>query len=140
MRARALAGIVSCMGGGLIVASPAVKALSPEDPFVVCFDVGSRVLKPSGGQQIEKAAAQANRIGPRARLSVEARTDGTEARSYSIDLSADRGSAVKERLVILGVPLKHIQVQAFADSRPLSESNRDDPQNRCATIWLSFAP
>ena len=136
VRAHLLVGAALLIGSG---AGSTADALSPASPFVVCFDLGSRALKASGLQEIEKAAAQANRIGPRARLSVEARTDGTEARSCCINLSADRGSAVKERLVILGVPSKHIQVQAFADSRPLSESNKDDPQNRCTMIWLSSA-
>jgi outer membrane protein OmpA-like peptidoglycan-associated protein len=120
-------------------AGSTADALSPAPPFVVCFDVGSRALKASGIQELEKAAAQVSQFGSRARLSVEARTDGTEARSHSTTLSADRGSAVKARLVLLGVPPEHIHVRAFADSAPLSESNRDDPQNRCATIWLSSA-
>ncbi|MGQ3299547.1 OmpA family protein [Reyranella sp.] len=122
------------------MASPAVEALSPAGPFVVCFGAGSTAISSSGAKALEAAAAQSQRMGRRSRLEVEARTDAAEARSHGINLSADRGSAIRARLMLLGVPTEHIQIKAFADSAPLSESNREDPQNRCATIWLSSAP
>ena len=140
MRARVLAGIVSCVGGGLIVASPAVKALSPVAPFVVCFAAGSAAISSSGAKALEAAAAQSERIGRRSRLEVEARTDAAEARSHDITLSADRGSVVKKRLVELGVLADRVQVRAYADSAPLVRSEGAEPQNRCALIRVELDP
>lgn len=138
MPTSALIGIVFCAVWGVIVTMSAVYALTPQYPFVVCFDVGSATINSSGAKALEEVASQSQRIGRRSRLDVEARTDAAETRSHDITLSAVRGSAVKEHLVKLGVPHDRINVRAY--SKPLVPSENAEPQNRCALVWSQFDP
>jgi len=110
-------------------------ALTPPS-FMVFFSPNSPAITPLGDKAIEWAASAYQQRGIQARIVVSAHTDGAEAQSSRIDLSPERGSAVKRRLIALGVPADKIEVEAYTDSRPLARvmPGTAEPQNRRVEI------
>lgn len=138
MRIHAGVAIACYVGWSIVVASPMADANSSAPAYVVCFDVGSITISDHGASQLEEAAARVRATDRRRSLLVEARTDAAEAQSHSVNLSADRGGAVKRRLVDLGISPDSIRVQPQAGL--LVQRDGTDPQNRCTTVWVKFDP
>lgn len=119
----------------LTLLASATAAMTPPS-FMIFFSRGSVEINSAGDRTIEWAAAFYRQRAIQPRIVVTAHTDGAEAQSSSIDLSPERGSAVKRRLIELGIPADKIEVEAYADSRPLAGvmPGTAEPQNRRVEI------
>lgn len=73
---------------------------------------------------------------PDAKVVVQGNTDNRGGREYNLALGQKRSEAVKQRLVLLGVPSDRIESVSFGEEKPVATGNTPEAyaQNRRADI------
>jgi OmpA-OmpF porin, OOP family len=128
------------------VAAPAPAAPPPavvEPPalprsFLVFFDWDRSDITPEADSILSDAAAYAKTTGA-VRIDATGHADRSGPDAYNMALSMRRATAVKARLLALGVPESEITIQAKGESDPLvpTEDGVREPQNRRVEILLN---
>lgn len=119
-----------------LAASSMALAVTPPPDFAVFFASGSAAISERGERTLDQLMAKFRRNENELYIIVRGHTDGAEARRFDPALSADRASAIKSRLIELGVPASRIETRAYADGEPLVQKppGADEPQNRRVMI------
>lgn len=120
---------------GMLIASPAVaqqpQPVAPAVPIemlradfiaktggtMVYFGVNSALI---GAPARPMLAAQAQwlRLNPYVSVKIEGHGDGGDTRDHAIALGARRAAAVREALILLGVPPQQISITTWGTERP----------------------
>ena len=134
MLRRSAVTLVALIAMGRAFGTSAMAIQTPL-PSMIFFDPGSSAINSQGEDAISKAAGRFHSSSTRNRLTIEAHTNGAEARSSS-DLSPRRAEAVKKRLLELGLPADRIEIRVYGDLRPLviAPPGASEAQNRRVEI------
>ena len=138
MRSGTLFSVIVSVLWSMAFVAPANALLPPS--HIVFFLVGSSEIKQTGDNILKEVSSTFHKIGNKARVAVMAHTDSAEAQSLSATLSSERGEAVKQRLVELGIPADRIWVSVYGNSRPLvvTPAGVSEPQNRRVEIVVAL--
>lgn len=112
------------------IISPAHALLPPS--YIVFFSSESTEIQNAGNNVLREVVSTFHKIGDQARVLISAHIDSAEAKSGRMTLPADRGEAVKQRLVELGIPADRLLISVRGDSQPLvvTSAGVAEPQNR----------
>jgi outer membrane protein OmpA-like peptidoglycan-associated protein len=84
----------------------------------------------AGGRQVTNDLAALLKEHPETKVRIEGFTDATGPGPASIDLSADRARAVKQRLMELGVSGDRIDAAGLGDSKPIAPNDTEEGRAR----------
>ncbi len=112
-----------------------------DDPFagelqmVIYFDFDSSEVRMQDQDTVSRHAMELGN-NPRARVRLEGHADERGSREYNIGLGERRSQAVRQMLLIQGVPASQISTVSFGEERPASfgSSESDYAQNRRVEI------
>ena len=136
--------------GAAPVASAAVAAAAPPPPppppppaaelarsYIVFFDWNSSAITSEAATIISEAAGAAKKLAV-TRIDLTGHADRSGTPAYNQKLSENRGVAVKNALVQLGIPATDISVVAKGETSPLvpTADGVREPQNRRVEIVL----
>jgi outer membrane protein OmpA-like peptidoglycan-associated protein len=93
----------------------------------VLFDTGSAELRSGAVRSLERLAGVL-RDYPERRILIEGFTDSTGSASTNLSLSERRADAVRQALILRGVPPEQIEVRAFGQAHPVASN--DTPEGR----------
>jgi len=114
-------------GGGEYLDDPTAGELA----MVIYFEFDSSEVR---AQDQDLVARHAMQLGnnPGARVRLEGHADERGSREYNIGLGERRAQAVRQMLMIQGVPSDQISTVSFGEERPVAfgSSERDYAQNR----------
>jgi outer membrane protein OmpA-like peptidoglycan-associated protein len=91
------------------------------------FDIGSAELKPGGYSEIDRVATVLNKY-PQTNIRIEGHTDSTGDEAFNLNLSEQRGNAVKNALVAKNVDPSRMNIVPFGESKPIA--GNDTPEGR----------
>lgn len=139
MRLGALFGVTLWVFWSIAFVAPANALLPPS--HIVFFSTGSAEISQTGDNVLREVASTFHKIGIKARVLIGAHTDSAEAQSLSAILSSERGTAVKQRLIELGIPADRIWISVYGDSRPwvVAPAGSSEPQNRRAELVVALS-
>jgi peptidoglycan-associated lipoprotein len=124
---------IALLGGLIATAAPAQvpPPLAPAVPIemlradflaktggtMVYFGVNSALI---GAPARPMLAAQAQwlRMNPYVSVKVEGHGDGGDTRDHALALGAKRAAAVREALILLGVPPRQVSITSWGSERP----------------------
>ena len=92
------------------------------------FATGSAQITPQSApllDQLEQAVAACN-----VDITVEGHTDSTGSASLNDGLSLSRASAVREALIVRGIPAARIVAEGYGSSRPVASNETQDGRNQ----------
>lgn len=99
------------------VAAPLAKPAEPQRLFRVLFDWNTAALTPDGEAEIMRAAVAA-KSGGNARVDLSGHADRSGPEGYNMKLSLQRAKAVKDALIVQGVPADAITVVGKGEKEP----------------------
>ncbi len=112
-----------------------------DDPFagelqmIIYFDFDSSEVRAQDQETVSRHAMELSN-NSRARVRLEGHADERGSREYNIGLGERRSQAVRQMLMIQGVPASQISTVSFGEERPASfgSSESDYAQNRRVEI------
>ena len=120
--------------GGLIATVTSAQQLPPAPPAVPIDMLRADFHAKTGGTQVyfgvnsaligaparPMLAAQAQwlRLNPFVAVKIEGHGDGGDTRDHALALGARRAAAVREALILLGVPPQQISITSWGTERP----------------------
>jgi peptidoglycan-associated lipoprotein len=104
-------------GAGEYGAQPWKDPSSPLSSYIIYFEYDSSEIAP---QYIEVIRAHGEYLASNGGVSVllEGHTDERGSREYNIGLGERRANAVRERLLVQGVPVAQIQTVSYGEEKP----------------------
>lgn len=127
------AGMASSGVAPVDLTKSGATAAAPQGPRIIYFDYDSFIIKPEFRSVIEANAnflkANATRM-----VSIEGNTDENGGREYNLALGQKRAEAVKQALVLLGVPERQVEAVSFGKEKPAVQGHDEAAwaQNRRA--------
>ena len=102
------------------------KAPEPNKPNIyrlkyITFEFNSFKLTDKAKEELDKFAATIKEY-PNAELKVNGYTDNIGSKSYNIMLSKKRANAVREYLIIKGIPAYKIKTEGFGPANPIASN------------------
>jgi OOP family OmpA-OmpF porin len=135
----AMGRLDEALAGPQVAAAPAEEAIAaPEQIFVLYFDFDSAEISGASAAAIERAIEIAKQQGI-ADFSVTGHADRSGPEDYNQDLSLKRATAVKDRLVSLGVDPDSVSVAGRGESEPAVETDdgvREPANRRVEIVYL----
>jgi len=121
----------SGMGDGEYLDDPSAGELQ----MVIYFDFDSSEVRPQDRDLVSRHAMQMS-DNTRANVRLEGHADERGSREYNIGLGERRSQAIRQMLMIQGVPASQISTVSFGEERPASfgSSESDYAQNRRVEI------
>ena len=125
--------------------SPLVLNPKGGESIALYYEYNQAELHPRAKKQLE-IVASILKARPTRKLKIGGHTDALGTDAYNIDLSKRRAEAVKEFMIITGVPVDQVETIGFGKAAPLSPNvnpdGTDNPEgrsrNRRAEILLDF--
>jgi outer membrane protein OmpA-like peptidoglycan-associated protein len=110
-------------------------------PGAVLFSTGKSVLLPGAKDRLNKVA-DVLKDNPNRKITVEGHTDSTGKAATNDKLSQQRADAVKDYLMIRGVPSKQITTKGFGASHPIASNATTEgrAENRRVEIVIEPLP
>ena len=125
---------IALLGGLIATAAPAQEPSPPVVPSVPIEVLRADFTAKTGGTMLyfgvnsaligaparPMLAAQAQwlRLNPYVSVKIEGHGDGGDTRDHALALGARRASAVREALILLGVPPQQISISSWCSERP----------------------
>ena len=125
---------IALLGGLLATGAPAQQPPPPAAPAVPIEMLRADFLAKTGGTMVyfgvnsalisaparPMLAAQAQwlRLNPFVSVKIEGHGDGGDTRDHALALGARRAAAVREALILLGVPPQQISITSWGTERP----------------------
>ena len=125
---------LALLGGLIAAAAGAQEPLPPPGPSVPIEMLRADFLAKTGGTMVyfgvnsaligaparPMLAAQAQwlRLNPYVSVRIEGHGDGGDTRDHALALGARRAAAVREALVLLGVPPQQVSITSWGSERP----------------------
>lgn len=125
---------IALLGGLIAAAAPAQEPPPPVVPSVPVEVLRADFLAKTGGTMVyfgvnsaligaparPMLAAQAQwlRLNPYVSVKIEGHGDGGDTRDHALALGARRAAAVREALILLGVPPQQISISTWGSERP----------------------
>jgi outer membrane protein OmpA-like peptidoglycan-associated protein len=100
-------------------------AIDSDHIFRIYFNMGKNEVDEKGREQISKVAATFNKGGNE--VIVAGHADKVGNSSANMALSKARAYAVRDKLILAGIPAKRITVKAFGENMPLVPTAKDVP-------------
>ncbi|MCX8112269.1 MAG: OmpA family protein [Bacteroidia bacterium] len=97
--------------------------------FYVTFDKGSSKLLPESKPQLE-ALYRFLRDNTGFRIEIEGHTDGTSLAESELQLSRARAQAVRDYMVMRGIPKDRFSIVGYGKSRPIADNATPEGQRR----------
>lgn len=120
--------------------APAAPVATGPTDFLVFFDFDSDTLTPEAQAIVNQAAANAKNLNA-TRIIATGHTDTSGSAEYNMGLSLRRAEAVRNELVLSGIPEASIELVAKGQTQPLiaTPDGVREPQNRRVEIQLVTA-
>ncbi len=117
--------------------NPVLDALDATGKAVVyiTFDTGSAVIKPESDPIIADIQNMLTKR-PDLRISIEGHTDDTGTAEGNLKLSEDRATAVKKRLVDLGVAAERMTIAGRGQTQPIADNATTDGKAKNRRVEL----
>ena len=125
---------IAILGGLIATAAPAQEPPPPIVPTVPIEVLRADFIAKTGGSMVyfgvnsaligaparPMLAAQAQwlRMNPFASLKIEGHGDGGDTRDHALALGVRRAAAVREALILLGVPPQQVSISSWGSERP----------------------
>jgi len=125
---------IALLGGLISTAAPAQEPPPPIVPWVPVEVLRADFIAKTGGTMLyfgvnsaligaparSMLAAQAQwlRLNPYVSVKIEGHGDGGDTRDHALALGARRAAAVREALILLGVPPQQISISTWGSERP----------------------
>lgn len=100
-----------------IVDPVAVEFATSTGGMVIYFGINSAAIGPPAAQSIA-AKAQWLLQHPEISVRIEGHGDGSDTRDHALAMGAKRSAAVKDQLVLLGVPPAQVTTTSWGNEKP----------------------
>lgn len=125
--------------------TPLVQNPKGGESIALYYEYNQAELHPRAKKQLE-IVASILKASPTRKLKIGGHTDALGTDAYNINLSKRRADAVKEFMIVTGVPVDQVETIGFGKAAPLSPNvnpdGSDNPEgrsrNRRAEILLDF--
>ena len=107
--------------------------------YQIYFDTGSTAINARGQMIVKNVATVVANAGP-ARVTVLGRTDRVGSAPDNLALSARRANAVRDALVVAGVPAASIDTSWIGEQNAAAADEAVNPRNRAVDVTVVKQP